>query len=205
MERQIKKERDLFEKLLERIANKVVLLFGEPMVGKTTLAKELAKRKNTVWIKIDTNYSKEEVQSIAKEVYEVKNPLFMYKIIEALKNRDDLKDSLIVIDSLTTLASEFLKGRMGSPRANKELADYYDTVLAEFSKLKEKGVTVLVITHEALKKWDTIAPRMNLIALRHIDLVLRMYLDEKGERRVKVWRERKKVENPSFIFEDGED
>lgn len=183
---------DYLKKLKQKINNKLTVIFGQPLVGKTTLTIELSKLyKKTYYFEIDTNLKEinfpENVQRI---------PIPDYKfLLRNLNPKEFIKavpDTLIVVDSITTLASQFQEDKLFSPRKQLELANFYDIIFRKFSEIVKgsKEVTAIIISHEALKEFpDKIAPRMNLLALRHSDIVLRVY-KENGVRKVKIWEER---------------
>ena len=184
---------DYLKRLKQKISNKLVVVFGQPLVGKTTLAIELSKLfKKVYYFEIDTNLK--EV-SFPENVQRIPIPDYKF-LLRNLKPDDFIQkavpDTLIVVDSITTLASQFQEDKLFSPRKQLELANFYDIVFRKFSEMVRgsKEVTAIIISHEALKEFpDKIAPRMNLLALRHADLVLRVYR-ENGTRKVKIWEER---------------
>ena len=179
------KQNDKSKDFLKETENKVVVVFGEPMVGKTTFLRKYVDGDKTIWFKIDKNYT----NSLKSYVVDIEN---YNKLLWWLDNIKTDKFKYVVIDSLTSLSADFLSDKMFSPRKNVELANFYDVVFRKLSLLKEKGLTIYVIAHEAIKQFQPliIQPKMNLIALRHVDLVYRIYKDEEGKRHIKKWEER---------------
>ena len=177
-------------KIAGAIRGKLVILFGEPFVGKTSLAHRIANfYKKTYYIAIDRNFPPRR-EDDSFEYYWISSWTELLPKIRGLSEWVDA-DTLVVIDSLTTITEDFLRDKFDSPRRMNELSRFYAIVLRELTNLKNKGATVLVLTHEAIKdfKSNEIAPSMNKRTLKNADLVLRM-IRLNGKRKVVVWGKR---------------
>ena len=193
-EKRLENFNSVFERFLQKNRGKVILLFGNPFTGKSTFAVNLCKSaKSYIYYAIDTTIPAEGIQLTRVRNW---NDL-RYK----LRNLQEVPE-LIVIDSLTTLASEFNPENLISPRANLMLARFYDEVLRTLSKFRNKA-TILVIAHEALdfmREKPEPQPRMNKNSLRNVDVIYRA-IKENGKYRIVKWAERKAVEKPEFDVE----
>lgn len=193
---------DLVEKLANKIKGKVVVLFGEPMIGKSVLVHYLSKYfKKPVLFKIDKNYESEYSQ-INPNLKYLDTPTFE-KLMYYLDKANSFENDFIAIDSLTSLASEILSKGSLSPRDYNRLAMMYDIVTYKASRLKPR--TVVIVAHEKIADFKTqeVTPRMNKVALRNVDVLVRIYKDEEGNRRVKIVAERvPTITEPKFILEE---
>jgi len=186
------------DRLVDEMRGKLVVLFGEPYSGKTSFAHYVAQKfPKNVYIAIDRNFPPQGLNYVWIDTYEE-----VFTAIKDVQKGAD-SDTLVVIDSLTTLTEDFLRERFSSPRRMNELSRFYAVVLRELSRLKEKGATVLVITHEAVKDFGTgeIAPSINKRALKHTDMVLRIVRNGNGSRKVVVWGRREIPSQPKFYVE----
>lgn len=197
---------DKLELLAKKIKGKVCLLWGEPYTGKSILSLNISKYfENPVLLLIDTNYPS-EYYGINLKLHIIKIDTFQ-KLLLNLENIKNKEYDFIIIDSITTLASEsviksesFIRGEL-SPRVFLILRYLFDAITRKASALKEVGKTVLLIGHSAFDwKNNTYRPSINKLALRNVDLLIRMYVDENGKRKLE-FEERKyngKFEPPEF-------
>jgi len=185
--------------LKDRFKGKLTVLFGEPLVGKTTFAMHVAKQfKHKVVIHIDKNYDVRDYLPDAK-VYEVSEPI---QVLEAISKTPAYEDTIVIVDSITSLDSFFIGDpTKDDPRVANRRMRFCDAVMLRLQKFKSHGA-VIVIAHEAIKNFQTkeVGPRMNKVALRHADQILRMVV-ENGKRKVKLVAKREKVVSPDVQFE----
>jgi predicted ATP-dependent serine protease len=200
IEEEKKKQESLFGGIKERIKGKVSVLYGDPFVGKSLFALNLSKQfKNSTLLLIDMNYV-DEYFSINKElkVIKVSSPkqleYYLGKEIEVKE------DQLLIVDSITSLAPFFITETYITPRGANAFSNFVDKVMRHLATLKP--TTSLVITHEKLKSFESkdIVPRINMIALRHADIVMRMWITESGERKIEIVKERKMPSKIDFSF-----
>ena len=193
---------DLVKQLAERIRGKTVVLFGEPLIGKTTLVHYLSKYyEKPLLLKVDNNYG-DEYKSINPNLKYLDTPSFE-KLMYYLDKASSFDNDLIIIDSLTSLASEILSKGNLSPKDYNRLASMYDIVTFKASRLKPK--TIVIVAHERIVDFKTgeVGPRMNKVALRNVDMLVRLYKDEEGKRHVKIIAERKPtIVKPEFTLEE---
>jgi len=195
-----KTEKSKSSGLKDRFLNKLTVLFGQPLTGKTTFAMHLAKEFSRVAvIKVDKNYSVEDY-GINARVFPVSRPR---DVLDAISQIPAYEDQLVIVDSITSLDAYFMpeEPEKDDPRVANRRARFCDAVMMGLQKFR-KGGAVLVIAHEAIKDFQTkeVGPRMNVIALRHADQVLRLTV-ENGKRKITRVNVRKVVENPEFEFE----
>jgi hypothetical protein len=195
------KNGDKLAELAKRIKGKVVVLYGEPLVGKSVLVHYLSKYfEKPVLFKVDNNYD-DEYKSINPNLKYL-DTLSFEKLMYYLDKANSFDNDFIAIDSLTSLAAEVLSKGSLSPRDYNRLASMYDIVTFKASRLKPK--TIVVVAHEKLVDFRTgeVGPRMNKVSLRNVDIVIRLYKDEQGNRKLKIEAERKPtVVEPRFEIE----
>jgi len=190
---------NIFNQVKNRIKGKTCILYGEPFVGKSIFSLNLSKYfKNSTLLLIDRNYI-DEYFSInpSIKVLKVNSPKQLEYYIS--KEIEQKEDQIVIVDSITSLAPFFIKETYATPREMKSFSDFVDKVVRNLSYLKP--TTSLIVTHEKIKSFESkeIVPRINMIALRHCDVVLRMWIED-SERKVAVVRERKMPENFDFSF-----
>jgi len=187
----------VLEKLANRVKGNVALLWGDPMVGKSLLCLHLSKYfKKPVLLLVDNNYPSEYF-SINPSLQIVKIDNFQKLNYWLDKLTQDNEADLVIIDSVTTLASDvvgrsptFMQGDM-SPRVFLVLRYLYDVITRKSAVLKEKGKTVIIIAHSSYDwKANMYKPSIGKLATRNVDLTIRLYIDEEGERRLEI-KERK--------------
>jgi hypothetical protein len=110
-------------------------------------------------------------------------------------------NQLVIIDSITSLSTFFLQEAYFSPRAINAFNNFSDKIIRHLASFTPH-TTNLIIAHERLKSFETneVAPRVNKIVLRNVDIVLRMYLDN-DKRIIKVHQERKLPAKIEYYFE----
>ena len=140
---------DKLKQFAEIIRNKLVVLFGEPYVGKTTLAHALTKYfDTTVYFRIDRNFDPEQFKRIAKNItyININSPQHLnYQLNELLRSPPN--SVFIVVDSVTSLDAFFMPTdpTKQSPLTDKLRARFADSVMQRLAIIKEKDNTVMVI------------------------------------------------------------
>jgi DNA repair protein RadA/Sms len=127
------------------VAGSLILLGGEPGVGKSTLALQLAlSLKDRTILYVSGEESEEQVSLRAKRLKK-SNPLcYIYNETELeniLLQADNLKPGLIIIDSIQTISTELLESTAGSVSQVRECASR----LLKYSKIT--GIPVFLIGH----------------------------------------------------------
>jgi len=198
---EVKAVSDIYAKMKKELYGKLVVLFGRPMVGKTTFAMKFAKTfLNMVLLKIDKNYDAKDFGLRDDQIFEVNSPRQLLYFIDKLEPKEDM---IVIVDSITSMDSFFVSEdpTKDDPRVNNRRARFCDAVLQRLQRFKQKGV-VLVIAHEAIKNFRTgeIGPRMNIVALRHADVLLHATI-ENGRRKIKKIVKREVITEPKFDVE----
>jgi hypothetical protein len=136
------KNGDKLAELAKRIKGKVVVLYGEPLIGKSILVHYLSKHfEKPVLFKVDNNYG-DEYKSINPNLKYLDTPSFE-KLMYYLDKASGFDNDFIAIDSLTSLAAEVLSKGSLSPRDYNRLASMYDIVTFKASRLKPKPLSLL--------------------------------------------------------------
>ena len=202
-----KKQEEELRKIKERIQGRMVLLFGEPFVGKSLFVLTISKLfQNSTLLLIDRNYP-EEFYKINPKL-QIKKIYYQDNLIDAVEELKELPDQLIAIDSITSLSSMFLTRSLSSPRAVNEFVNFSDKILRKLSLFP---ATKIIVAHERLKSFETkeVEPRINKVVLRHCDVVMRMFVepvfDNKGvkvgeKRTIKIVQERKLPTKVEWYF-----
>jgi len=193
----IKKE---MEKFKQKIQGKVVCLYGQAWVGKSLFALNLSKYfKNAKLFLVDKNYPAEFFKVNPNlQVIEIDSPRQLDLMISKTPSLDD---QLIIIDSITTLQTEFIRESYFSPRAYVEFNNFSDKVARQLTALTPR-TTSLVIAHERIKDWEkkTVVPRLNWVFLRNIGIIAHM-VQEDDKRKIVIERVRELPSKVEFYFE----
>lgn len=135
------------------VAGEVVLFAGQPGAGKSTLCLSIAKsfsddNKNVLYVsgeeseqQIGLRAKRMNVQSDVIKVVNERNLEILLGHIE------DEKPSLVIVDSLQTLASDSISGSLGSLSQSKEAAN----VLTDIAK---KMNIIMVVISQVVKSGD---------------------------------------------------
>lgn len=198
---------DPFEDWIKKNRGKLVLIYGEPLSGKTTFAIQVAKRfKAPLYIAIDENIK--DVGDIHMQKMDYRTLLNRISEIARMP-RETTNADVIVIDSITTVASDFYENsKLVSTRKNLEMRRFYDKLFRLLSKIASKGVTVIAVAHESIKSFGTAqhgeerGPAVNKIALRHVDAVYHA-IHEGDKYAIVLENRRRYVENPTFKIVEG--
>jgi len=198
------KSGDKFASFAKEIKGKLIVLYGQPYAGKTTLVHALTQHfERTVYFKVDRNFSREDFAHIAKNVYyiDIDSPQRLLRELRTLA-RSPPQNTLIVVDSVTSLDSFFVPSdpTTPSPRMENARAKFADAVMQLLSFVKGQN-TVIVIAHEKIRDFQSgeIVPRFNIVALRHADSLYHIVV-ENNKRKVKRTMVRKPVTEPDFDF-----
>ena len=148
------------------VGGSLILLGGEPGVGKSTLALQLAlAMKNRTILYVSGEESEEQISLRAKRLKKNNPECYILSETELetiLAHSENIKPGLIIIDSIQTIRTGFLESSAGSVSQVRECA----AQLLKYSKIT--GIPVFLIGH--ITKDGTIAgPKV----LEHIvDVVL---------------------------------
>jgi len=202
-----KEKSDVFETFKKLFSNKTILLWGEPMVGKTTFSLLLAKKFGpAVLIKTDLNYDVSDAKAIAgsglivKEILDIDD---LFIVMKQLRNAN-LSGYVIIFDSISTLYDRIMeKYRDNRPLAMNKYRDLVGYCITVLSELKKKGNTIVIIAH-ARTDWKTgeLEARVPKFLLKNIDAEVRMDLSEKGRKlEVVNVRDFKNIKEDVYEFE----
>ena len=192
--------KDQLEKFKETIKGKVVVLYGQAWVGKSLFSLTISNlfTHSKVFL-IDRNYPSEFFKiNPNASITEIENP----KQLDLMISKEtSLDDKLIVIDSITTLQTSFIKESYFSPRAYLEYNNFSDKIAKRLTELTPKTTSILV-AHEKIKDWTTqeTVPRINWTMLRNCDMLVRMY-KENDKRKLKIVAKRELPTKVEWYFE----
>jgi hypothetical protein len=184
----------------EKIKGKVVCLYGQAWVGKSLFSLMLSNTftHSKVYL-IDRNYPQDFFKINPNvEIVEIETPK---QLDLSLSKETSLDDRLIVVDSITTLQTSFLRETYFSPRAYLEFNNFSDKIARKLTELTPK-TTSIVIAHEKIRNWETqeTVPRINWTMLRNMDMIVRMY-KENNKRKLIVVAQRELPKKVEFYFE----
>jgi len=192
--------KEQLEKFKETIKGKVVVLYGQAWVGKSLFSLTISNlfTHSKVFL-IDRNYPSEFFKiNPNASITEIENP----KQLDLMISKEtSLDDKLIVIDSITTLQTSFIKESYFSPRAYLEYNNFSDKIAKRLTELTPKTTSILV-AHEKIKDWTTqeTVPRINWTMLRNCDMLVRMY-KENDKRKLKIVAKRELPTKVEWYFE----
>lgn len=174
---------DSFDKELNRVlgggivAGSIVLIGGEPGIGKSTLMLQIALSVNGKVLYVSGEESDEQIKMRADRLPAPRSECFIYaetNLTNVLTQANSLTPDLLIIDSIQTLYSSVLDSPPGSVSQVRECAGE----LQRFAK--ETGVPVFVIGH-INKDGDIAGPKL----LEHIvDVVLQFEGDRNYTHRI---------------------
>jgi len=196
---------DVFETFKKLFSNKTVLLWGEPMVGKTSFSLLLAKKFGlAVLIKTDLNYDASDAKAVAGGGIIVKEILDIDDLFIVMKQLRNLNGYLIIFDSISTLYDRIMeKYRDNRPLAMNKYRDLVGYCITVLSELKKKGNTIVIIAH-ARTDWKTgeLEARVPKFLLKNVDAEVKMSLTEKGRKlEVVNVRDFKNIKEDVYEFE----
>jgi hypothetical protein len=192
--------KEQLQEFKNKIKGKVVVLYGQAWVGKSLFSLALSNLFTHIKIYlIDRNYPS-EFFNINKNasIVEIDNPK---QLDLNLSKEPSLDDKLIIIDSITTLQTSFIKDSYFSPRAYLEYNNFSDKIAKRLSELTPKTTSIL-IAHEKIKDWQTqdTVPRVNWSMLRNTDMLVRMF-KENGKRKLTIIAKRELPQKVEWYFE----
>jgi len=188
------------EQFKKEIQGKVVILYGQAWIGKSLFVLNLSNLFTfSKLFLIDNNYTEEYFKINPKlQVVRIENPKQLEQFI---LREPSLDDKLVIIDSITTLQTAFIRESYFSPRAYNEFNNFADKVAKRLSELKPK-VTSILIAHEKISDWEKriVTPRVNWTMLRNCDVKVRMYYED-GIRKVRIEQKREVPKNLEWVIE----
>jgi hypothetical protein len=192
--------KDQLMKFKEAIKGKVICLYGQAWVGKSLFTLTLSNLFTHVKIfLIDRNYPQVFYKINANaNITEIETP----KQLDLMLTKEtSIDDKLIVIDSITTLQTSFIKESYFSPRVYLEFNNFSDKIARKLTELTPKTTSV-IIAHEKIKNWETqeTVPRINWTMLRNVEMLVRMY-KENNKRKITIVAQRELPKKIEFWIE----
>jgi len=197
---ELTEKQDALTEFKNKVKGKVIILFGQAWVGKSLFALTLSKTftHSKVFL-IDNNYGQDYFKINPKiDIVKIDTPK---QLDMSLTKEPSLEDKLIIIDSITTLQTAFIRESYFSPRAYNEFNNFSDRIARKLSELTPK-TTSIIIAHERIGNWETkeTVPRVNWTMLRNADVLVRIY-KENDSRKVKIVNFRQLPQKMTFVFE----
>lgn len=187
------------EQFKQKIQGKVVCLFGQAWIGKSLFSLTLSNLFTHAKVfLIDRNYPQDFYKINPKAIItEIEQPR---QLDLMLSKETSLDDKLIIIDSITTLQTSFIKESYFSPRAYLEFNNFSDKIANQLTKLTPRTTSIL-IAHEKIRDWQTqeAIPRINWTMLRNTDMLVRMY-KMNGNRKIEVVATRELPKKVEWFF-----
>jgi hypothetical protein len=182
---EITQQQKALEEFKNKIKGRVIILYGASWIGKSLFALNLSKLFTfTKLYLIDNNYTQEYFNINPKiDIVKIETPK---QLDYSLTKETIAEDKLIIIDSITTLQTAFIRDEYFSARAYNEFNNFADRIARKLSNLTPK-TTSIIIAHEKIKDWKTaeVIPRVNYTMLRNADMLIRIYRDG-DKRKVKI-------------------
>jgi DNA repair protein RadA/Sms len=159
------------------VAGGVILLAGEPGIGKSTLVTQIVGKIGGVYVSAE-----ESAQQVAMRVKRLGLPMGNFEVLETnnveevvgFADRTNKVFKLMVVDSVQMLFSEQGVGAPGSPGQIKQVA------LALIEMAKRKNVAVIILGH-VTKEGEIAGPKL----LEHmVDTVLYFEGDKNSDLRI---------------------
>ena len=126
------------------VPGSVILLGGEPGIGKSTLLLQIALHLPFKTLYVSGEESEQQIKLRAERIYPESNNCYILtetKTQNIFKQIEELAPDIVVIDSIQTLHSDYLESSPGSVSQIRETT-------AEFIKFaKETSIPVLLIGH----------------------------------------------------------
>jgi DNA repair protein RadA/Sms len=126
------------------VPGSVLLLGGQPGIGKSTLVLQIAGELNTPVLYVSGEESEQQIKDRAQRLGISNEDLYLYassSLEQLIQTADELKPGLIVVDSIQTTYTETLDRSPGSLSQVKECAN----ILMRYAK--STGIPVLLIGH----------------------------------------------------------
>lgn len=155
----------------------VILVGGQPGIGKSTLLLQLATRMKTRVLYVSGEESEEQIKMRADRIGINNEDCYIYadtNVSDILKSAQDIQPQLMIIDSIQTLTSPFIDSTPGSISQVRECTGE----LQRFAK--ETNIPVFVIGH-ITKDGNIAGPKL----LEHIvDVVIQFEGDQNYSYRI---------------------
>lgn len=192
--------KELLTAFKEKIKGKVVCLYGQAWIGKSLFSLTLSNlfTHSKVFL-IDRNYPQEFFKiNTNANIVEIDTP----KQLDLMLSKEtSLDDKLLILDSITTLQTSFIRESYFSPRAYLEFNNFSDKIARKLTELTPK-TTSIIIAHEKIRNWETqeAIPRLNWTMLRNTDMLVRMFLSE-NKRKLVITANRELPKKVEWYFE----
>jgi DNA repair protein RadA/Sms len=153
------------------VAGSIILVGGQPGIGKSTLLLQLALRQNLSILYVSGEESEEQIKMRADRIGQQNDQCFIYtdvNVSNILKVANQIMPNLIIIDSIQTLVSAFIDSTPGSISQVRECTGE----LQRYAK--ESNIPIFIIGH-ITKEGGIAGPKL----LEHIvDVVLQFEGDQ---------------------------
>lgn len=159
------------------VSGSLILLGGQPGIGKSTLLLQLAARVNQKVLYVSGEESEQQIKMRAERIGSSNEACYIYAetdINKILKSAKNISPDIIIIDSIQTVRSPYLESTTGSVSQIRECAGE----LQKFAK--EMEVPVFIIGH-ITKEGSIAGPKL----LEHVvDVVLQFEGDQNYSYRI---------------------
>lgn len=126
------------------VPGSLILLGGEPGIGKSTIALQVLLNMNLVSLYVSGEESEQQIKLRATRIAHSENQCFIYSetnLEKILKTVDELKPKIVVIDSIQTISTEKLESIPGTISQIRQCT-------AEIQQYaKSKNISFLIIGH----------------------------------------------------------
>lgn len=126
------------------VAGSLVLVGGEPGIGKSTIMLQMAVKLNRKILYVSGEESTEQIKMRADRIGTASDHCFLYaetSLSDVLRQAENLEPEILIIDSIQTLHSDRIEAAVGSISQVKECTGQ----LMKFAK--QKGIPVFLIGH----------------------------------------------------------
>ena len=126
------------------VPGSVILLGGQPGIGKSTLVLQIAGAMSTTVLYVSGEESTQQIKDRAERLGITNDHLYLYassSLEQLLQSAEDIKPGLIIVDSIQTTYTESLDRSPGSISQVRECAN----LLMRYAK--SSGIPILLIGH----------------------------------------------------------
>ena len=126
------------------VSGSLVLVGGEPGIGKSTLMLQMAIRISQKTLYVSGEESAEQIKMRADRIGTIAEQCFLYaetSLSQVIKQAESLVPDILIIDSIQTLHSDRIEAAIGSISQVKECTGQ----LMKFAK--QKGIPIFLIGH----------------------------------------------------------
>ncbi len=126
------------------ISGSIILLGGEPGIGKSTLALQIALNINIPVLYVSGEESQQQIKLRAERINTSENKCYIFSettLEIILQNIDELKPKIVVIDSIQTIQTEKLESTPGSISQIRECT----AIIQRYAKLTD--ISFIIIGH----------------------------------------------------------